>query len=436
MFVKHQVLVSVLTCALLSPAVANPTNPHKSWTPVNGPVNTTSGKIIGHSSGYSGVNEYLGIPFAQPPINSLRFMPPKAYVGTETITADKMPLSCIQAPATVNYSQPVNWQNLAAIKGDFANHTSEDCLYLNVWNKPAAGQLKPVIVWFYGGGFHAGGVADASQNGGIWAFENDVVFVSFNYRLGFFGFTGAPGLSQNTGMLDQRLAIEWVRDNAAAFGGDSSRITIFGHSAGGSSVDFYNYAWLEDPIIAASIPMSGTVDNFGRRYPNTTAAGWYEVSSIMGCGNPNTTSDTAIVQCLQSKPAEELLKASGNATKIVAKELDSEDQVYVGITGLFGPTIDNVTVFENYTDRAAAGKIIHKPTLIGENILEGCYFAMEGQIPVSDELLVTEAVFLCPGTWGSIWRADNSIPTWKYSWEGTSHPHPPEPSSVKTKSHN
>lgn len=426
----RHVLFFTLTCALFSSSIANPVHYHPPWISVDASINTTSGTIVGHpSSQYPGVSEYLGIPFAQPPLGSLRFNPPKAYVGNGTIVADKMPLSCIQSPATVNYSQPANWQHLSAIKADFANYTSEDCLYLNVWNKPTSGPPRPVMVWFYGGGYHSGGVADASQHGGIWAYENDVVFIGFNYRLGIFGFSGAPGLAQNIGFLDQRLAIEWVRDNAEAFGGDPSRIMIFGHSAGGSSVDFYNHAWLDDPIIAASSPMSGTVDNFGRRYPNTTAAGWYEVASLLRCGSQNTTDNNAIVECIQSKPADDVLRASGNATRIVARELDAEDQVYVGITGLFGPTIDNVTVYQNYTDRAAAGKIIRKPTLIGENILEGCYFAMEGQIPVSDELLVTDAVFTCPGAYASIWRANDSIPVWKYSWEGRPSSSTPLPKS-------
>lgn len=421
MFSRHQGLLSALACALFSSSKANPLLPRDTCPSVGAAVNTTSGTIVGHaSSQYPDVGEYLGIPFAQPPLDSLRFNPPKVYIGDGIITANKMPLSCIQAPAKINYSQPVNWQNLAAIKGDFANHTSEDCLYLNVWNKPSSPHtgLRPVMLWFYGGGYHAGGVADASDQGGIWADQEDVVFVSSNYRLGIFGFSGAPGLTQNVALLDQRLAVEWVRDNAEAFGGDPDRITIFGHSAGGSSVDYYDYIWLDDPIIAASIPMSGTVDNFGRRFPNTTAAGWYKTAELIGCGNQSTTDNSSIVACLQSKPVNDVLDASENATRIVAKELDAESRIYVGITGLFGPTIDSQLVFANYTDRAAAGKVIRRPTLIGENILEGCFFAMQGQIPVSDELAVTAAVFRCPGAWGAIWRANLSIPVWKYSYEG------------------
>ena len=95
---------------------------------------------------------------------------------------------------------------------------------------------KPVLVWLYGGGFHSGGICDASEQGALWAAEQNVVIVSINYRLNIFGFPGAPGLRQNLGLLDQRLAIEWIRDDIHAFGGDPRRLVLFGHSAGGVSM--------------------------------------------------------------------------------------------------------------------------------------------------------------------------------------------------------
>ena len=210
-------------------------------------VNTTSGSIVGHANDrYATVSEYLAIPFAQPPVNDLRFARPQTFNGSQQIIASNQPPSCPQAPATVNASQPQNWQNIQSTKAAFANHTSEDCLYLGVWTKyPFLGaSLKPVMIFIYGGGFHSGGAADTSEQGAIFAEQQDVVLVNFNYRLGIFGFSGAPGLTQNVGLLDQRLAVEWVRDNIAGFGGDPNRITIFGHSAGGASTDYYNYAWV------------------------------------------------------------------------------------------------------------------------------------------------------------------------------------------------
>lgn len=417
-------LLIFLISQAFTTSLANPVLAQR-WEPWgSASVNTTSGDITGHLSTYPGVYEYLGIPYAQPPLGNLRFMPPLAYTGSTPIAADRQPLSCIQAPSTINYSEPLNWQHISLENGIFANFTSEDCLYLNVWTRPMIPRqgLRPVMIWFYGGGFHSGGISDPAEQGGIFTYEDDVVFVSVNYRLGIFGFSGIPGLSQNVGFLDQRLAVEWIRDNAEAFGGDPQRIMIFGHSAGGSSVDYYNYAWVDDPIIAASSPMSGSVDNFGRRYSNTTAAGWYETSKLLGCGTPNTTDNATILSCVRNKPASEVLHASENATKIVASMLSSEAQVYIGITGLFGPTIDNKTVFANYTDRANEGQIARRPALIGENNDEGCFFAQKGQIPIPYEAVVTESVFVCPGAWAALWRANNSIPVWKYSWEGKSSP--------------
>lgn len=129
------------------------------------------------------------------------------------------------------------------------HQTSEDCLTLNVWTKPQTGEkTKAVLVWIFGGGFATGNSANPIYNGEFIADNEDVVVVSFkyvstlmvwpkaltdlfSYRLGIFGFpgiTGVDGLEQNAGLLDQRAAIEWVRDNIQAFGGDPKRITIFG----------------------------------------------------------------------------------------------------------------------------------------------------------------------------------------------------------------
>jgi cholinesterase len=128
--------------------------------------------------------------------------------------------------------------------------TSEDCLTLNVWSKPQTGEkAKAVLVWIFGGGFATGNSANPIYNGEFIADNEDVVVVSLkydqprritsmpllifgSYRLGIFGFpgiTGIDGLEQNAGLLDQRTAVEWVRDNIAAFGGDPKRITIFGY---------------------------------------------------------------------------------------------------------------------------------------------------------------------------------------------------------------
>lgn len=123
---------------------------------------------------------------------------------------------------------------------DAIPETGEDCLTLNVWTKPQAGEgeeKKAVLVFIHGGSFISGSSRVPVYNGQHIAGNQDVVLVTLNYRLNIWGFPGAPGKTQNLGLLDQRLALEWVRDNIAGFGGDPDRITVFGQSAGGGSVD-------------------------------------------------------------------------------------------------------------------------------------------------------------------------------------------------------
>ena len=385
-------------------------------------VKTTSGNIVGHANhDFPYVSEYLGIPFAEPPVTNLRFMPPQPYAcKSETLIANKQPLSCPQPPSKANYSQPPDWINKDLVAGTASNHTSEDCLYMNVWTKyPYPGTaLKPVMVWIFGGGFHSGGASDATEQGAILAEQQDVVAVNFNYRLGIFGFPGAPNTRQNLGLLDQRLAIEWVRNNIASFGGDPERITIYGHSAGGASADYYNFAWTEDPIISGSIIMSGNVLSFANRFANTSAAAWYTASNLVGCGNSSIATDADILSCMRSKDANEFIKISQEVVKLVSKSLDQTARGYEGITGAFGPTNDEITVFSNYTDRAHNGHFIQRPILTGSNDDEACFFAMEGQIPVSDEDVFTAVIFTCPTYHTAQYRINAHIPAWKYRYFG------------------
>jgi para-nitrobenzyl esterase len=188
------------------------------------PVRTNSGLVSGSSDG--GVRSYRGIPYAAPPVGDLRWRPPqpvKAWTGVRAAT--EFGAHCIQSRSN---RQP----------------QSEDCLFLNVVTPArAAADKLPVMVWFHGGGFQAGTGADETFLGQPLARKGAVV-VSFNYRVNVFGFLAHAALtaespqhsSGNYGLLDQIAALKWVQANIAAFGGDPARVTIFGVSAGGSSV--------------------------------------------------------------------------------------------------------------------------------------------------------------------------------------------------------
>ena len=229
----------LLACALLlapgcgaaaqpaGPATASPGAPA---APL-GVVALKDGRVSGVESG--GVSAYLGIPYAAPPVGALRWRPPqpaKPWDGVRACT--QYGASCIQGNAPDH-------------PGKDSGAQSEDCLYLNVWTPAKTRHERlPVMVWIHGGGFISGSGALPAPGGTMLGSIEHVIVVSFNYRLGVFGFLAHPQLSQesphdvsgNYGLLDQMEALRWVRRNIAAFGGDPGRVTIFGQSAGGQSV--------------------------------------------------------------------------------------------------------------------------------------------------------------------------------------------------------
>jgi cholinesterase len=217
---------------------------------------------------------------------------------------------------------------------------SDDCLTLNIWTKPQTGESsKAVLLWIYGGAFFMGNTAAKLYNGARLASENDVIVVSANYRTNIFGFPGAPGLkNQNVGLLDQRRAVEWVRDNIASFGGDPKRITLFGESAGGASTDTYAYTWPQEPIVHGIIAQSGTV-SLVPWIGGTGPGAWFSVSQKLGCGGQEAGEKT--VDCMRSKGTMEIVNSMGASANPLA--------------GGFGPVPDGQSYFSDAQVRAKAG---------------------------------------------------------------------------------
>ena len=195
-------------------------------------VSTISGHIQGTDTGSSCV--FLGIPFAAPPLGGLRWKPPQPATpwAPATLVANVLRQCPQVAPA-----------------GSTTTVGNEDCLKVNVWSPYAVpSDRRPVLVWIPPGAFQAASINVADSNGRKLAEQTGAIVVAANYRLGPLGFLGHPALtaedpsyasSGNYGLLDQRMALAWVRDHIAAFGGDPENVTIFGQSAGAHSVSLH-----------------------------------------------------------------------------------------------------------------------------------------------------------------------------------------------------
>ena len=216
---------AALAFATVGSAVVSAKAPGKRAKSASSSVSCAAGTDVSINSGpicgivVNGVDEWLGIPYAAPPVGALRWAPPQAPASwTSTLGATQFASECAQ------YFPP------------FPSGGSEDCLYLNVWRPADTSTNLPVLVHIHGGGFVIG-----SGNGDntLLASTGHEVVVSMNYRLGIFGFLAEKALGPNSGdygLQDQQFALHWVADNIARFGGDPGNVTIYGESAGGSSV--------------------------------------------------------------------------------------------------------------------------------------------------------------------------------------------------------
>jgi len=224
---------------------------HNNYFPVQTKI--INGTIEGNFDTKTGLQLYLGIPFAKPPIGNLRWKAPQPLDNWKGVKETKK-----FGPRPIQ----------AIVFGDMNSRSdglSEDCLYLNVWT-PAKRDTKnlPVLVYFYGGGFVAGDGSEPRYDGESLA-EKGIVVVTVNYRLGVFGFLSLPELSAespykasgNYGLLDQVAGLEWVKKNIAAFGGNPNHVTIGGESAGSMSVSALMASPLSKNLINAAIGESG-----------------------------------------------------------------------------------------------------------------------------------------------------------------------------------
>lgn len=236
--------VSILSMLVVS-AMAN------AATATNSIVKTTKGDIQGIISSDDSVNIYKGIPYAKAPVGDLRWEATQANEKwTGVLQANKFGPGCMQNVGV----ERLPWTKEYLHSGEL----SEDCLYLNVWAPKNTESKKPVVVYIHGGGFVEGSGSVPIYDGVNLA-KKGVVYVSLNYRLGAFGFISSSELQAenktiaNYGLLDQVMALKWIKENIANFGGDENNITIMGQSAGANSVLYLNATSLTKGLFNRSV---------------------------------------------------------------------------------------------------------------------------------------------------------------------------------------
>jgi para-nitrobenzyl esterase len=204
---------------------------------ISQPVQVEGGAAAGVPGREPSITAFKGIPFAAPPVGNLRWREPQPVISWKGVRkSGEFGSSCVQTIR--NELKPWTYEFMTH------NQISEDCLYLNVWTPAkSASEKRPVFVYVYGGGFNSGSAAVPLYDGEGLA-KKGLVVVTFNYRVGVFGFLALPELTReslhhasgNYGLLDQVAALRWVQANISRFGGDPARVTVDGQSAGSISV--------------------------------------------------------------------------------------------------------------------------------------------------------------------------------------------------------
>jgi para-nitrobenzyl esterase len=321
-------------------------------------VTIDSGKLSGDSDAASGVKIFRGIPFAAAPVGDLRWRAPAPVAPwTEVRAATTFGSPCPQ-PGT-----------LAVMMGGTLPPTSEDCLSLNVWTPAATAADKlPVMVWIHGGGLSLGWSSQGAYDG-IELAKRGVVFVSINYRLGPLGFLALPALSEesgnnasgNYGFLDQVAALQWVQRNIARFGGDPKQVTIFGESAGGTSV----FALLASPT---------TEGLFQRAIAQSP---WVTDTNIAALKTPGKIVGSA--EAMGTQWAETIVGAGGDTSLANLRSIPAVDMIgdqkpqlpmFITVDGQFMPA-NGEEIFRTGAQRQV-------PMIVGTNADEGTLFMMGG----------------------------------------------------------
>ncbi|XP_077467543.1 cholinesterase-like [Stigmatopora argus] len=348
-------------------------------------VNTINGKIQGKRLSVAGgeIRAFLGVPYAKPPFGKLRFRAPEPAERWEGVfDATNHANSCYQIPDTLypGFRGAEMWNPKTKL--------SEDCLYLNVWtpfSKVRHHSLAPVLVWIYGGGFISGTSSLDIYDGRYLSRVEGVVVVSMNYRLGALGFLALSdnNIRGNAGLLDQRLALQWVANNIVNFGGDPSQVTIFGESAGSASVGFHLLSPGSHDLFQRAVMQSGS--------PN---APWATVSKAVA--NERSMRLARLIGCPTSSPAHlDICLQKTDPWVITSKQFDALTQPTI-LPIPFPPVVDGYFLPDKIELLLQSPNLPKKDVLFGLNRNEGTYFLVYGMpgFNITGESLISRMEFM------------------------------------------
>ncbi|XP_062978327.1 cholinesterase-like [Elgaria multicarinata webbii] len=324
----------------------------------DGVVITSSGPVRGKRlmTASGTVTAFLGIPYAEPPVGKLRFQKPRPYQHwSHILEATSFGNSCYQGSL-----EPSSRRE--ELYSESTLPVSEDCLFLNIWvPHPRPSALAPVLVWIHGGGFLSG---TGSFDRSFLAANENIIVASMNYRLGALGFLSLPpDAPGNAGLWDQHLALSWLRENMAAFGGDPTRLTLGGQSAGAASVSFHLLSPVSQDVFAQATLQSGVaICPWAWVRPEEAQVRGRTLGQLLGCAEDD---DRAVVSCLQMKDPGEIVKKLP-----IIRQKALLDVPFV-------PTTDGEFLPDDPRNLLEAGSFPVKPVLTGFTPDEGTIFLLD-----------------------------------------------------------
>jgi para-nitrobenzyl esterase len=327
-------------------------------TLLSGLANAHGSVVVTEKGAVSGVvtadhRAFLGIPFAAAPVGELRWKAPASASAWSGVRDAKQ-------AGNVCPQINVNADGTSSVRG------AEDCLYLNVYTPyPLSSKKLPVMVWIHGGGYTLGAGSDFDAS--VLATKANAVVVTVNYRLGALGFLANPQLtaesadaSGNYGFLDQQAAIRWVKRNIAKFGGDTTRTTLFGESAGSASVCAHLLSPASGNLFQRAIMESGACTGFGFSALAAVESTGTSFAPLVGC----TDSSGATLSCLRAVSVASILSEQGKVSR-------------AGASLVWSPTVGGALLPQMPREALTSASFNKTPILHGTNRNEGDYFAAQ-----------------------------------------------------------